>query len=210
NSPTMILESKGKGVSHFNVSGVKISYPSGNVVVLLNVFASDQTETRGSKNAMIKGFNSFISIICLKQSNGLIFIFLINNRIKNYPCPYGNNMWHDYILDFKRYLAFERNLSDNTVQAYLNDIRKLREYAEERSLATSDLTAQDIQDFLTWMNTFHISPFTQARLLSGIKVFFTFMQLEHQIPYNPAELIESPRLPRTLPDVLTIVEIDEL
>ncbi len=119
-------------------------------------------------------------------------------------------MWHDYILDFKRYLAFERNLSDNTVQAYLNDIRKLREYAEERSLATSDLTAQDIQDFLTWMNTFHISPFTQARLLSGIKVFFTFMQLEHQIPYNPAELIESPRLPRTLPDVLTIVEIDEL
>ncbi|NGM62021.1 site-specific tyrosine recombinase XerD [Sphingobacterium sp. SGG-5] len=119
-------------------------------------------------------------------------------------------MWHNFILDFKHYLEFERNLSVNTIQAYLNDIRKLRVYAEERSLTTMDLTAQDIQDFLAWMNTFHISPFTQARLLSGIKVFFTYMQLEHQIPQNPAELIESPRLPRTLPDVLTITEIDEL
>ncbi len=135
----------------------------------------------------------------------MLFLYLD----KNYLSPL-NSMWHNFILDFKRYLEFERNLSTNTIQAYLNDIRKLQVYSEERALATENLTPQDIQAFLVWMNTFNISPFTQARLLSGIKVFFTFMQLEHQIPYNPAELIEAPRLPRNLPDVLSIEEIDAL
>lgn len=119
-------------------------------------------------------------------------------------------MWHNFILDFKRYLEFERNLSANTIQAYLNDIRKLQVYSEERLLSPEALTAKDIQDFLVWMGAFSISPFTQARLLSGIKMFFNFMQLEHQMPHNPAELIESPRLPRNLPDVLAIEEIDAL
>ena len=119
-------------------------------------------------------------------------------------------MWPNFILDFKRYLEFERNLSNNSVQAYINDVRKLQVYSEEHNLLTEQLTSQHIQDFLVWINGFGISPFTQARLLSGIKVFFNFMQIEYNVAHNPAELIESPRLPRNLPDTLSIHEIDAL
>ncbi|NGF57072.1 site-specific tyrosine recombinase XerD [Parapedobacter sp. SGR-10] len=119
-------------------------------------------------------------------------------------------MWPNFILYFKRYLELERNLSPNSVQAYLNDVRKLQTYSEERNLTIEELTSEHIRDFLMWMNGFGISPFTQARLLSGIKVFFSFMQLEHGLSHNPAELIEAPRLPRNLPDVLSVHEIDSL
>ncbi len=119
-------------------------------------------------------------------------------------------MWPNFILYFKRYLEFERNLSKNSVQAYLNDVRKLQVYSEEHNLNVEELTSQHIREFLTWINSFGVSPFTQARLLSGIKVFFNFMQLEHNLSHNPAELIEAPRLPRNLPDVLSVHEIDHL
>jgi integrase/recombinase XerD len=118
--------------------------------------------------------------------------------------------WQDYIDDFKRYLQLERSLSDNTVQAYLNDIGKLQVYSEENHLEIEQTTSKDIQGFLIWMNGFNISTSTQARLISGLKAFFTFMQLEYNLTENPTEFIEAPRLSRNLPDVMSIEEIDAL
>jgi len=77
-------------------------------------------------------------------------------------------------------------------------------------LSIDQLKPQQIQDFLVWMDGFSISPFSQARLISGIKAFFVFLQLEYELLENPAELIETPRLARKLPDTLSVVEIDRL
>lgn len=119
-------------------------------------------------------------------------------------------IWQNFYGDFRRYLQFEKGLSDNSIEAYLNDIRKLQVYCAEQELAVDKLTAQDIQGFLAWVNNFGISAATQSRLLSGLKSFYSFMQLEYDLAENPTELIETPRLTRTLPDVLSIEEIDAL
>jgi integrase/recombinase XerD len=118
--------------------------------------------------------------------------------------------WQTTKKDFKRYLEFERNLSGNSVHAYLNDVRKLEVYCEDLNLEIEKLTAQHIQHFLQWINEFALSPFTQARLLSGLKTFFNFLQIEYDLATNPCELIETPRLARKMPSVLNIEEIDSL
>src|SRR5690606_35468135 len=67
-----------------------------------------------------------------------------------------------------------------------------------------------IQLFLKWINELGISTVSQARILSGIKSFYLFLAIEGEIQSNPAALIETPRLSRKLPDVLTIEEIERL
>lgn len=118
--------------------------------------------------------------------------------------------WSTTFKDFKRYLEFERNLSENSISAYLNDVQKLRVYCEDQQLDLYSLSPRDIQDFLKWMNSFAISTFTQARLLSGLKAYFNFLELEHDLENNPVELIEAPRLVRKIPDVLNLEEINAL
>ncbi len=118
--------------------------------------------------------------------------------------------WSVLLKDYKRYLEFERNLSKNSVFAYLNDVSKLKVFCEDHDLALQELTSQHIQSFLIWINGFYLSPFSQARIISGLKSFFNFLQLEYNFASNPAELIETPRLTRRLPDTLTVLEIDLL
>lgn len=118
--------------------------------------------------------------------------------------------WEQLKKDFKRYLLLERGLSDNSIVAYLNDVKKLQSFAELQQIEPKDFQTNDIQNFLKWINEFPISEYTQARILSGIKTFFGFLQIEHGLLNNPAELIETPRLSRKIPAVLSIQEIDEL
>lgn len=118
--------------------------------------------------------------------------------------------WEQLKKDFKRYLLLERGLSDNSIVAYLNDVKKLQCFAELQQIEPKDFQTNDIQNFLKWINEFPISEYTQARILSGIKTFFGFLQIEHGLVNNPAELIETPRLSRKIPAVLSIQEIDEL
>ena len=118
--------------------------------------------------------------------------------------------WEIWKKDFKRYLLLERALSSNSIEAYLNDINKLEQYATQAEMPLPDVRAKDIQDFLVWIGGFGIANATQARLLSALKIFFSFLQIEHDWPDNPTELIEGPKLTRKLPDVLSIEEIDQL
>lgn len=118
--------------------------------------------------------------------------------------------WDIAKRDFKRFLQFERNLSKNSIEAYLNDVQKLESYCLFKNLTLEQIDTKAIQHFLIYINEFNISPFTQARLLSGLKTFFEFLQIEYALERNPAELIESPRLNRKIPTVLNIQEIDSL
>ncbi len=118
--------------------------------------------------------------------------------------------WDIAKKDFKRYLQLERNLSNHSIDAYLNDVQKLEAYCSFKKAELSQIDTRFIQQFLVFINDFSISPFTQARLLSGLRTFFAFLQIEYDRKDNPTELLESPRLNRKIPSVLNIEEIDAL
>lgn len=112
--------------------------------------------------------------------------------------------------DFEAYLLLEKGLSENTIISYCNDIRHLGEYLADKNLELQQLTIEDLHGFFTIVHELGISPRSQARMLSGIKSFFNFMVTEGYLGENPSELIESPRLNRELPDVLSVEEIDAM
>ena len=118
--------------------------------------------------------------------------------------------WDIVKKDFKRYLQLERNLSNHSIDAYLNDVQKLEAYCGFKKMELDQVDARFVQQFLIFINDFSISPFTQARLLSGLRTFFAFVQIEYGRKDNPTELLESPRLNRKIPVVLNIEEIDAL
>ncbi|TLU99150.1 site-specific tyrosine recombinase XerD [Dyadobacter luticola] len=121
-------------------------------------------------------------------------------------------MWQSYIKHFKNYLRLERSLSGNSVEAYVRDVEKLAEFVD---LAKIDLPPAKIEEkhlsaFLRYLAELGLSAHSQARMLSGIKAFFKYLLLENEITEDPTELLESPRLPRKLPDVLSYEEIESM
>ena len=120
--------------------------------------------------------------------------------------------WDIYIKQFKSFLRLERSLADNSVTAYLNDITKLRQFLEIKGNVNSPLNVkqEDLIDFLEFIHELGMSPYSQARMLSGIKSFYKFLLYEELIDIDPSELIEAPKLGRKLPDTLNINEIDQI
>nr|WP_250318040.1 site-specific tyrosine recombinase XerD [Pedobacter sp. B4-66] len=109
-------------------------------------------------------------------------------------------------------MKLERSLSANSIDAYLTDIDKLSQYLESvnKPVNFKEVTNEDLKLFITWVNELGMLPSTQARVISGLKSFFSFMLLEQIISVDPTELLESPRLSRKLPDTLNIIEINQL
>jgi integrase/recombinase XerD len=120
--------------------------------------------------------------------------------------------WDTLIRRFAAYLKLERSLSENSIQAYVRDVTKLRQFVDisNLNLTPAEVTAYHIGDFLKYIGELGISAYSQARMLSGIKSFYEFLVYEQIITGSPAELIDSPRLGRKLPDVLSVSEIDKL
>lgn len=119
-----------------------------------------------------------------------------------------NSLWNTYIQNYKTYLFVDKSLSVNTINSYITDVTKLCNYFE--ALSPKEITTLDLQAFLGWIHECGLCPHTQARTLSGIKGFFYYLLDENIISSNPSELIESPKLPRKLPDFLSLEEIDIL
>ena len=118
----------------------------------------------------------------------------------------------DFVNDFKNYLQIEKNLSGNTVEGYLNDIKRLVNYTGY-SLKDKTITAielHDLQTYLVWLSELGITPRTQARNISSIKAFFKFLVYNNILEQNPATLLELPKLGRKLPVVLSVDEIDAM
>jgi integrase/recombinase XerD len=118
-------------------------------------------------------------------------------------------MWDAYLKGFKAYLQLERSMADNTTEAYLRDVRALAAYLPE-GLRMEDISLQHLQEFLAYIHELELAAATQARMLSGIKSFFGYLELEHVITADPSELLEAPKLRRTLPDVLSIEDLELL
>jgi len=120
--------------------------------------------------------------------------------------------WDDYIKDFRTFLKLEKSLSGNSVEAYNADILKLVQYLEFKSLKISpkQVKPEHLTGLLQWINDLGASARTQARVVSGIKAFFKFLIIEDKISDDPTELMETPKIGRKLPDVLSVEEIDNL
>jgi integrase/recombinase XerD len=121
-------------------------------------------------------------------------------------------MWQSYIKHFKNYLRLERSLSGNSVDAYVRDVEKLEEFLELAKIALppAKILEEHLAAFLKYLSELGLAAHSQARMLSGIKAFFKYLLLENEITEDPTELLESPRLPRKLPDVLSYEEIESM
>ncbi|MEZ4958778.1 MAG: site-specific tyrosine recombinase XerD [Saprospiraceae bacterium] len=121
-------------------------------------------------------------------------------------------MWQPYIKGFHSYLLLERSLSGNTIDAYQRDIGKLVQYFEIHRINVSPLnvTLDQLQDAIKWLNELGLDVRSQARIISGIKAFYKYLLLEDLLQTDPTELLETPRLGRKIPAVLTFDEIQQL
>ncbi|MDE5849818.1 MAG: tyrosine recombinase XerD [Muribaculaceae bacterium] len=112
------------------------------------------------------------------------------------------------LQDFEAYLALERGMSGNTCEAYVSDVCHLLEYLEDEGINPAETTEKDLHGFICTLRDIGIGPRSQARILSGIRSYFKFLKLTGVIENNPTDLLESPRLGRHLPEVLSTAEID--
>ncbi|MDE6028434.1 MAG: tyrosine recombinase XerD [Muribaculaceae bacterium] len=112
--------------------------------------------------------------------------------------------------DFKAYLGLERGLSSHTLQNYAIDVCHLFTFVKENSLTLDNIKEDDLHQLLASLRDMGIQPRSQARLISGIRAFFKFLRIEGYIDTDPTALIEFPYLGRSLPDVLSVEEIDLL
>lgn len=115
-----------------------------------------------------------------------------------------------YLKEYSTYLRLERGLSSNSIKAYLNDVQKLLQFITGSGQALADVGHEDLVRFITWLNELGMLPNSQARVISGLKSYFSFLALEELIADDPTALLELPKLSRKLPDVLSVVEIDQL
>ena len=120
--------------------------------------------------------------------------------------------WRPYINGFKAYLLLERSLSENTIDAYLRDVGKLAEFLAlaEYDLSPEKLTVDHLSKFLHSLNDLGLGARSQARLLSAIKTFYKYLLMEDMIQIDPTSLLEGPRLPRKIPEVLAYEEIQNM
>ncbi len=120
--------------------------------------------------------------------------------------------WDFYIKQFKNYLKLERSLSDNSIDAYIHDIVKLKQFLEISNLQVSpiDIDLTHLQEFLQYINELGLSAYSQARILSGIKAFYKYLLYEEIVAADPTHLLEGPKLGRKLPDTLNYHEIEKI
>ena len=120
--------------------------------------------------------------------------------------------WDFHIKQFESHLKLERSLADNSIAAYSHDVLKLKQFIEISNSEVNPLqiTTENLQEFIEYINELGMTAHSQARVLSGVKAFYKYLMLEDLIEIDPSALIEGPKLGRKLPDTLNLIEIEQL
>ncbi len=121
-------------------------------------------------------------------------------------------MWDAYKNGFKAYLQLERSLSDNSVEAYLRDIEKFTQFLQEEHgmKMPADIELKDLQQFIKWIGGLGMTASSQSRIISGIRSFYKYCSIENMVKKDPTILLETPKLIRKLPDILSFDEIENI
>lgn len=109
---------------------------------------------------------------------------------------------------FRRYLKLEKGYSEHTIDAYMRDIEKLSFFLEAEKIDVLDVRLEDLERFTACMSELGIGARSLSRVLSGIRHFYRFLILDGYLEIDPTELLESPKQPKHLPEVLSTVEVD--
>ncbi|MBQ4500133.1 MAG: site-specific tyrosine recombinase XerD [Alistipes sp.] len=119
--------------------------------------------------------------------------------------------WDEFARDYRRYIRFEKHLADNSVEAYMRDLEEFAHYIMRTfDVPPQRVEATMVERYMAWLYDRGRSRASQARRLSGIKSFYNFLLLGDRIEHLPTEYIEAPKAGRTLPDTLSVEEIDAL
>jgi len=122
-------------------------------------------------------------------------------------------MWQIYIKNFKNYLLLERALSENSIEAYIRDVSKFWEYLEithEDAPSVTEVSDKNIFSFFQYIDELGLEATSQARMLSGLKAFYKYLEVEDVIKQDPTLLIASPKVGRKLPSTLSYPEIVQM
>jgi len=122
----------------------------------------------------------------------------------------GDKSTAEIVRRYLRYLKLERNYSQNTIEAYRNDLRWLIDFLQANELNVLDVKLEHLEQFSGTLHEHLISPRSQARILSGLRSFYKYLLLDGYIEVDPTELLVSPHVRNHLPDVLSTEEVDLL
>ena len=116
----------------------------------------------------------------------------------------------DIVSRYRRYLKLEKGYSVNTLDAYMRDVDKLYRYLAVEQVDVLDVKLEDLEHFAAFISDLDIGPRSLARILSGVRQFYRFLVIDGYLEVDPTELLESPKQPDHLPEVLSTAEVDLL
>ena len=120
--------------------------------------------------------------------------------------------WPQALKQFDGYLRLEKSLSPNSVEAYVRDITKLQQFLiiQKRHVGPTQVSTVVLREFLATLQGLGLSATSQARTLSGLKAFFSFLIMEDLLKLDPTDTLEAPKTGRHLPDTLSYPEVEQL
>lgn len=119
-------------------------------------------------------------------------------------------MYNEYLKSFQKYLLLDKRNSPNTIDAYLRDASKLINYFSGINKSFISANLSDLEQFVSFLSELGMESSTLARIISGIRAFYKFLQEEEIIEDNPAEQLDTPKIIRKLPEILSIEEIEQI
>ena len=111
---------------------------------------------------------------------------------------------------YEQYLLLEQGLSANTREAYGRDLRRFLDYIDSRRVDALDVELPLLEDYVQHLHKAGIAPRSMARMISGVRSFYRYLQIDGYLGQDPTELLETPRLPKHLPEVLTLDEVERI
>ena len=115
------------------------------------------------------------------------------------------------IKGFEAYMKLERSFSVHSVKGYISDIKKLVQFLaiKEWDLSPNEIKLEHLREFVYYLNDLGLGAASQARIISGVKAYYKYLVIEDLLEIDPSELLESPKLTRKIPAVLSVEEVND-
>ena len=117
---------------------------------------------------------------------------------------------NDYLTEFLNYLVIERGLSQNTIEAYKNDIKRYVSFLQDRGSSPVEARQEDVVGLFYALKDVGLAPASIARNFSTIRTFHKFLRGEGLTKVDPTEHLDAPKLWKKLPSVLDYYEVERL
>ena len=128
----------------------------------------------------------------------------------HYELSNTNTVGNAILRRYFQYLRLEKSYTSNTLDAYLKDLQKLLNYFADEGVDFRKVTLEQLDHFTKTLQELGVGPRSVARILSGVRSFYRFLTIEGEVETDPTELLESPKIGKHLPEVLSLSEIDEI